>query len=169
MTDDLPDDAGRALSRHEAFDAVDGGYRVTTTAFDGIVTAEPGPEYESAYEVTVRVPTLEAATADHVGDAVADGWFETLERRLGDAPQATRADLALDDLAVERGDAEVTITFRYTWGNADRAATIAKTLVEYVEGTYVEGVVPGYAYVSPVADLLQNASQGDGGAGGTPL
>ncbi len=169
LPDELPDDAARAFDRHEAFDLTEGGYRVATTAFEGIVTATPGPEYESTYEVRVTVPTLEAATADHVGEAVANGWFETLERRLEDAPQATRADVALDGMDVERGDVEVTVTYRFTWGNADRAADISKAFVEYVEGTYVEGVVPGYEYVSPVANLLQNASQGDGGAGGTPL
>ncbi|MEF8975818.1 MAG: DUF5813 family protein, partial [Halapricum sp.] len=43
--------------------------------------------------------------------------------------------------------------------------------VEYVEGTYVEGAVPGYDYEPPVADLLNQAQSGgsQGDRGGTPL
>jgi hypothetical protein len=83
---------------------------------------------------------------------------------------ATRADLTLDDLAVDRRGLEVRVTFEFTWPDADRAVAIAKTLVEYVEGTYVEGIVPGYSYEPPVADLISQAETGgDAERGGTPL
>jgi ATP phosphoribosyltransferase len=42
---------------------------------------------------------------------------------------------------------------------SDGAADIAKAFVEYVEGTYVEGVIPGYEYADPVAGLRQRARQ----------
>ena len=166
---DVPDAVERAFDYHDAFDADGDAYLVTTTAFSGRVTAVDGPEYFSAYTVTVRVPTLDAATAYDVGDAVEDGWFEALERRLEDAPKATRADVELDTFDVEQDGEDVYVTFGFEWGNADKAAEIAKTFVEYVEGTYVEGVIPGYEYVSPVADLVDTASQEGGGGGGTPL
>lgn len=165
----VPDSVERAFDYHDAFDSDDGGYLVTTTAFEGHVTAVDGPDYFSAYTVTVRVPTLDGATADDVGDAVEDGWLETLERRLEDAPKATRADVELDTFDVERDGEDVYVTFGFEWGNADKAADIAKTFVEYVEGTYVEGIVPGYDYVGAVSNLVESASQEGGGGGGTPL
>jgi hypothetical protein len=166
---DVPEAVERAFDYHDSFERNGDAYVVTTTAFEGRVSAVDGPEYYSAYTVTVRVPTLDGATADEVGDAVEDGWFETLERRLEDAPKATRADVELDTFDVERDGEDVYVTFGFEWGNADKAADIAKTFVEYVEGTYVEGVIPGYEYVSPVADLVDTASQEGGGGGGTPL
>jgi hypothetical protein len=169
MTENLPDAVERAFERAEAFEDAGDAYLVRTTAFEGRVRAVDGPEYLSAYTVTVCVPTLDAATADDVGEAVAEGWFDTLRRRLEDAPQATRADVDLQTFDVERDGEDVYVTFGFEWGNPDRAADIAKTLVEYVEGTYVEGVIPGYDYVSPVADLIDTASQEGGGGGGTPL
>jgi hypothetical protein len=170
MTDDLPESAERAFESHDAFEATDEGYRVTTTAFDGSVTAADAEEWRVAYTVTVRAPTLHAATVDAVGEAVADGWFDTLRRRLEDAPQATRTTVELDEFAVERDGADVVATYSFELGNADTAARVAKTFVEYVEGTYVEGVVPGYEYEGAVADLVNQAqTNGEGGAGGTPL
>jgi hypothetical protein len=172
MTDELPDAVEQALDHHDAYDrAEDGSYRLTTTVFDGRVTAEDAEEWRTAYTVIVRAPTLHAATADEVGDAVADGWFETLELRLEDAPKATRADVELDEFSVERDGEDVVTTYEFTLGSADRAADVAKAFVEYVEGTYVEGIVPGYSYEGKVADLVSDASSGggDGEVGGTPL
>ena len=169
MSDPVPTPAARALQRHDAVAAADGVFRITSTAFDATVTAaQAGGTIR--YEVTVTVPSLEAATGDHVGEAVAEGWFETFERRLADAPKATRAPLELERLDVERQGLDVVVTFAFEWDNADRAVDVAKTLVEYVEGTYVEGAIPGYTYEAPVADLLSEAETGgDGARGGTPL
>lgn len=172
MTDELPDGVEQAFGRHDAYErADDERFELTTTVFDGTVTADNAPEWRVAYTVTVRAPTLQAATSDEVGDAVADGWFETLELRLEDAPKATRATVELDDYRIERDGHDVVTTYEFTLGNADRAADVAKAFVEYVEGTYVEGVVPGYSYEGRVADLVSDASSGGGNGevGGTPL
>jgi len=168
MTGELPDSAERAFEYHDAFERDGDGFLVTTTTFEGRVTAVEGPEHLSAYTVTVRVPTLSAATADEVGEAVAEGWFETLERRLADAPTATREDVDLGTFDVERDEPDVFVTYGFEHGDADRAVAVAKAFVEYVEGTYVEGIIPGYEYVPPAAELIDSASQG-GGGGGTPL
>ncbi|MXR52206.1 hypothetical protein GRX03_11410 [Halovenus sp. WSH3] len=172
MTEEIPDSAREAFEAHEKITATEEGYAVDTTVFDGYVRASDGPDWKNTYTVTVFVPTLSAAAAEAVGPAVEDGWRDTLERRLGDAPQSTRAAVDLHDLSVEEIDDELQITFTFEFGNADRAAEIAKTFVEYVEGTYVEGIVPGYEYEPPVADLLSEASQADDSSarrGGTPL
>jgi hypothetical protein len=178
MTDELPAAVEEAFAAHEAFSPTPTGaaYAVDTTVFEGTVRAtEMAGDAATTYVVTVRVPSLQAATREAVGEAVADGWFEALTRRVPDAPGATRADVALERAEVERDDADVVVTMAFAWPDADRAAEIAKTFVEYVEGTYVEGIVPGYDYQGPVADLLSRASShaegdGEGGTrGGTPL
>jgi len=102
---------------------------------------------------------------------VRDGWLETLERRLEDAPKSTRVAVDLDEYTVEADDEAVVVTYRFSLGGEREAADVAKTFVEYVEGTYVEGIVPGYEYVGVVADLVSAASTGgsEGSRGGTPL
>ncbi|MFC7132534.1 MULTISPECIES: DUF5813 family protein [Salinibaculum] len=169
MTEEFPESARQAFEYHDAFRRDGNAFTVETTAFEGRVSAVEGPEYRTAYTVSVRVPTLAAVTADEVGEAVAEGWFDTLQRRLEDAPQTTRADVELETFDVEQDGEDVYVTFGFEWGSADQAAAIAKAFVEYVEGTYVEGVIPGYDYESPVSDLIDTASQEGGGGGGTPL
>jgi hypothetical protein len=166
MTGELPAAVDRAFARHEAFERDGDGFVVGTTAFEGRVTAVDGGG-RAAYTVTVRAPTIQATTADDVGEAVTEGWFDTLRRRLADAPKATRSDVDLGTFDVERDGEDVYVTYGFEWDDPGRAADIARTFVEYVEGTYVEGVIPGYEYEPPVADLLERASRGEGG--GTPL
>lgn len=167
MTDDIPETAQTSFEQHEAIEHTPEGFEITTTVFDGFVTASEGPEYKHTYTVTVYVPTLDSATVEGVGEVVATDWRETFERRLEDVSQATRASVELHDFAVETLDEELQVTYTFEWGNEDRAAKIAKTFVEYVEGTYVEGIIPGYEYEPPVSDLLASASQS--GNSGTPL
>ncbi|MFW6018360.1 MAG: DUF5813 family protein [Halapricum sp.] len=172
MTDELPETARDTFEAHDGYEVTNEYVRVTTTVFDGQVTVEQTTvDWNDRYVVTVEVPTLSAAVEEVVGPAVEDGWFETLARRLEDAPMATRANLELDEFAVERDDAGVEVTYAFTNGSESQAADIAKTLVEYVEGTYVEGIVPGYDYRPPVAGLLNQAQSGSarGDRGGTPL
>lgn len=171
MSDETPDRAVRAFEEHEAFEPGDGGYAVTTTRFDGVVRVAETDDWALRYTLTVRVPMLSTAVEGTVGDAVEAGWFETFERRLEDATMATRADVDLDEYTVEERDGDAVATFEITYGNADRAPDVVKSMAEFVEGTYVEGVVPGYDYRGPVAELLAQASQGteEGGGSPTPL
>ncbi|MFC7158105.1 DUF5813 family protein [Halomarina halobia] len=64
-------------------------------------------------------------------------------------------------------------TFVFEFEDAERAPDVAKALAEYAEGTYVEGIVPGYTYRPPVSELLARAQQsgggGDGGDAGGPM
>ncbi|MEF8853840.1 MAG: DUF5813 family protein [Haloarculaceae archaeon] len=169
MTDETPTAVREAAANRDAFEATTGGYEVTTTRFDARVTARPGSaEWATGFTVTVEVPTLPAAVDGEVGDAVAEGWLETFERRLAEAPKSTRTSVD-PDLSVTAGADTVTVTYEFEFGSERRGLDVAKAFVEYVEGTYVEGVVPGYDYRPPVSDLLSGASQGDGERGGTPL
>jgi hypothetical protein len=180
---EVPDAAIAAFDSHDAFtplagEAADVGdhagaafdstaYTVDTTGFDAVVTAMALDGYADRYEVAVFVPSLDATTVDHVSPAVQSGWFETMERRLADAPKSTRAAVDLASFrfadADEPGDV-LRVSYAFTFGDADRAAGIAKTFVEYVEGTYVESTIPGYEYTGVVGDLLASAT-GTGGAG----
>jgi hypothetical protein len=169
MTEDTPEAVRDAAATRDALEPTTDGYRVTTTRFDARVTATPSSnDWATAFTVTAEVPTLAAAVDGEVGEAVADGWLETFERRLAEAPKATRASVD-PDLSVDVADETVTVTYEFEFGNEARGLDVAKTFVEYVEGTYVEGVVPGYDYRPPVSDLLSQAGQGSGDRGGTPL
>jgi len=169
MTDGIPERAERALTSHDAFERDGDWFVVTTTGFGGSVTADETEYWGLEYTLTVRAPMLSSAVdGDEVGDAVEDGWFDTFERRLEDAPKSTRIDVELDDLLVIEEDGTAVVEFSFQFGNADRAPDVAKAFAEYVEGTYVEGVVPGYDYEGVVADLLSDASS-DGQGTGTPL
>jgi len=172
MTGSLPSDIRDAVESHDAYTVDDGRASVTTTVFEGVLTTdEADAEWADHYVVTVVVPTLSAAVAGEVGDAVESGWLDTLERRLEDAPKATRATVDLAAFEVTSDDDTVTVTYEFTNGTPNQAIDIAKTFVEYVEGTYAEGVVPGYDYQPPVSKLLQQAQSGssEGERGGTPL
>lgn len=171
MTETIPDEAREAFESHDWIVKTEEGFAVETTVFDGFVTASEGPDWKHTYTVTVYVPTIGEAAADSVGDAVEDGWQETLERRLEDAPKATRAQVQLHRFDIDSLGEELQITYTFEWGEPSRATAIAKTFVEYVEGTYVESIIPGYEYEPPVADLLSSASHSESDArrGGTPL
>lgn len=153
------------FENHETFETASDGYAVTTTAFDGTVTISESET--TSYTVTVWVPTLDAATEGEVGDIVQLDWFETLERRLEDAPRATRTSVTLDTFDVKEVGEEVRVTYEFSTGFPETGADVAKTFVEFVEGTYVEGIIPGYEYEPPVSDLISSASQS--GDQGTPL
>jgi hypothetical protein len=172
MTDDseLPERAVRAFEAHEAFERADAYFEVTTT-FDGRVTAAETDDWPLEYTLEVRAPMLSTATDDEVGPAVEEGWFETYDLRLADAPMAVREDVELVDRRVFEEAGDAVAVFVFEWGNADRAPAIAKAMAEFVEGTYAEGIVPGYEYEPPVSELLSRAqhSGGDGGRGPMPL
>jgi hypothetical protein len=169
MTERIPERVAEAFGGHDAFERENGAFVVTTTRFEGRVTASDTDDWAYEYTLTVRAPTLSTAVeGESVGPAVEDGWFDTFERRLADAPKSTRADVDLGEFSLteEGGDAVATFTFEY--GNSDRAPEVVKAFAEYVEGTYAEGVVPGYDYGGVVAEMLDEASSHDDRSG-TPL
>ena len=166
MTDE---DVRAAFEAHDAFDhdAATGVATGTATAFEATVRAVPADE-GATFTATVAVPTLPAAVAGEVGDAVAEGWYETFELRTADAYDATEA--AAGDHAVEREGSTVRVTFEYE-APVRSGVNDAAALIDYVEGTYVQGTIPGYDYEPPVAELLAAArrrGQGDSVDGGPP-
>jgi hypothetical protein len=155
---ELPDRVERAFAGHEAYEPADGAtFAVTTTPFEAVVAVRVGDDGVVA-EVTVWVPTLSAATGDHVADVVEDGWLDTFERRMADAEQALSRGQSVDP-TVRVEVEEVVVEGVVEAGAPTPAADDARSLVEYVEGTYMEGVVPGYDYREPVAGLRERARQ----------
>ncbi|WP_121820619.1 DUF5813 family protein [Halostella salina] len=176
MTEDDGSATRDALAAHGAFEERDDGFACTTTPFDVTVTVEPAGEGRAGtFRLVERVPTLDAAVAgETVGEAVENGWYETLERRLEDAYDVVRSS-DTGPVEVSRDGDEVRIELSVTAWDADQGADDAKALVDFVEGTYVQGVVPGYDYRDPVAELRgrarkrgERAAEG-GDRDGTPL
>ncbi|SER72048.1 DUF5813 family protein [Natrinema salaciae] len=176
---DLPDAVARELDSHDAFARRDDGYRLTTTVFETTVTADDADgKRDGRFRITVFLPTLDAAVADEVvADVVEEGWFETLERRLRDVFTVARTDTH-DDPVVDRDAGEVRVRLEYTAWDAGEGVDDAKALIEFVEGTFAQGIIPGYEYRGEAATLLENAqnrgqqaADGDrnGTSGGMPL
>lgn len=174
MTDDVPDAAREALQRHGSFEADGDEYQCTTTPLDAAVRATPEPgERDATFEVRVTLPTLDAVVeGESVADVVEDGWLETLELRLADAYDVVESRDTLDP-TIERRDDDVIAEFGVRAWTASQGVDDAKAIIDFVEGTYVQGVIPGYEYGDPLAGLLQSAQQNadseETTRGGTPL
>jgi hypothetical protein len=154
----IPKAIDEAFRAHDAFVGDGDRYRTETTVCEATATAVPTDgDRAGAFSVIVTVPTIDVAAADEVGSAVTTGWCETFALRLGDAfDVATTSDH--DEPTVERGGGVVTARFEYRAWRADRGVADAKALVDYVEGTYAQGVIPGYEYEGPVASLVEQAA-----------
>jgi hypothetical protein len=151
MTDDS---AERPFRRHPDFERTDDdAFAVTATPFENTTVAD-----ENAYRVTVRTPTIDAVVAgEAVADVVADGWFETLERRLDDAHAIAETDDAAPP-EIRREDETVSVVVEFVREDPAGAPEDAKAIVDYVEGTWVQGIIPGYDYREPAASLLERAT-----------
>ncbi|RBI63340.1 hypothetical protein DMJ13_02010 [halophilic archaeon] len=167
MTDETR--ARRSFETHDAFERRETGeFVATTTPFDATVrTADEDSDGETDGDaaVTVRLPTLDAVVAgETVAEVVEDGWYETLERRLDDVHTVARAEDAVPP-EIEREGAEVVLTVSFSTTPTPEDAL---AVVEYAEGTWVQGIVPGYDYREPAAGLIDRARQNyDDGEEGT--
>ncbi|WP_251342612.1 DUF5813 family protein [Haloplanus halophilus] len=151
--------ATRAFRDHDAFEAAeDGRFEATTTPFDAVVRAAES-EGRIDYEVEVRAPSLSAAVEGDVAAVVEEGWLETFELRVADADGVVRGDHDFEP-TVRLTDAEVIVEVSFTDIDERRGVDDAAAVVNYVEGTYVQGIVPGYDYTGAVARLIDRARQG---------
>ncbi|AGB32911.1 hypothetical protein C488_09689 [Natrinema pellirubrum DSM 15624] len=173
---DLPDLVATALESHDAFTARGDAYDLETTVFETTVTADDAAgKRDGRFSITVVLPTLDAAVAGEVvAEPVEDGWFETLERRLADVFTVAHTSTH-EEPAIERDADEVRVHLEYTAWDAAEGVDDAKALIEFVEGTFAQGIIPGYDYRGEAATLLENAqnrgqqaADGDG-SGGMPM
>ncbi|WP_058366019.1 DUF5813 family protein [Haloparvum sedimenti] len=167
-TTDAPDRARRAFSDHGSFEAAGEGdrYVSTSTAFDGVVTPAAAEDGQLRFDVTVTVPTLGAAATEGVADVVEDGWFDAFERRVVDVGGVTRKSREFD-VDVTRHEETVVVETSLVDINERRGVDDAAAVIDFVEGTYVQGIVPGYEYEGPAASLLSKARR-QGKSGGVP-
>ncbi|AUX07807.1 hypothetical protein AArcSl_0151 [Halalkaliarchaeum desulfuricum] len=143
----------------------------TSDVDDDPAVDSPDPDDRDVvrFEISVRVPMLDEVTSDRVADVVEDGWYETFELRVADVAGVLKADRdvspsvrrSIDDAETRIAVVEATLRDRDTRRGVDDAVAI----VNYVEGTYVQGIIPGYAYEEPVADLLSQAHATGGSDG----
>lgn len=166
MTDELVREIERELSDHGAFERSNGGFAVTTTPFEATVTVDDGPDGVD-FRVTVRVPTIDSAVeGEAVAPVVQEGWFETFERRLEDLDGALHSSVEAPIVSLRSSTVVVETGFQTSM--PARGVSDAKALVDYVEGTYMEGIIPGYDYAEPVASLLARAAERSGAEDGRP-
>jgi len=147
---------------HDAFERVgDDEFAVTDSDFEARVHVDEGER-----RVVVDVPTLDAVVVgEDVGDALQAGWRDTLERRLEHPTGVTRGpnpELADVTLAGE------TVSVWMTHSGGLSPAEDARAVVTFVEGTWFEGIVPGYDYREDVAAMRNRAHEAGGGEP-TPL
>jgi len=119
---------------------------------------------DEEYRVRVAVPTLDSVVDGEVGSTVRSGWFETFELRVGDVGGVTYADTTAEPVVVQEGeDVVVEVELEARDG---KSADDALAAVNYVEGTWFEGIIPGYDYVEDVQEMRERAQQQ---GGDTPL
>jgi hypothetical protein len=160
MSDPL-DRAARAFRSHGSFEPLAGDrFEHVTTAFDAEV-AVAASEGAVRFDLTVRTPTLNAVTEEAVASVVEDGWYETFELRVEDVGGVTSTERDVDP-TVRRTDEEVVVEMTFEDLDARRGVDDAGALVNFVEGTYVQGVIPGYEYRAPVTEILSRAQDAAG-------
>lgn len=153
-----------AFDAHDAFERDGDRFVVTTTVFDADVrieepaSADDGDDTDVVVTITVTVPTIDAVVAgETVADVVQEGWFETLGRRLEDVDGVTRLAPEPPAVRMDEAAAEVVVETALAAERPGVAAGDAKAVVDYVEGTFVEGIIPGYTYREPAAGLIERA------------
>jgi len=137
----------------------DGTATVTATPLETAIRRTPTDD--PTWTVEMRVPTIETVTVDSVGAAVQSDWFETFRRRAREAASATRRSVD-PEVSIDRTDGVIVVTYAFEERVTDRALEVARDIALFVEGTYVQGAIPGYEYEPPLSELLSEAkSQGD--------
>jgi len=148
--------ATRAFRDHADFDRVDDGrFEATTTPFDAVVEARE-VDGRIEFDLTVRAPSLSAAVEDEVAPVVEEGWLETFELRVADADGVVRGDHDFDP-TVRLTEEAVIVEITFADINERRGVDDAAAVVNYVEGTYVQGIIPGYEYTGTAGQLIDRA------------
>lgn len=162
---ELPERVRRAFNDHGSYEQTDETtFRSTGTAFDGVVEAAPAEDGQIRFDVTVTVPTLNAVTSERVAEVVEDGWYETFERRVRDVSGIARGTPEYDP-SVHRNGSDIVVEASLSDINETRGVDDASAFLTYVEGTYVQGIIPGYEYTGSVSELISSArQQGNSGA-----
>ena len=157
MGSEIRSAAERALESHAAFERADGAFEVTTTPLEASVALREADGAVS-FRVGVEAPSLDAVVVDEtVAPVVEEGWLEAFERRLEDVGGVTRIEPEPPTVGLVDGGATVRVSTGFETADVETGVEDAKALVDFVEGTYVEGIIPGYTYREPAQSLLERA------------
>lgn len=162
MTEDLVSAATAALEGHDAFDTEAlrdnyGIFSLTTTPFDAAVRISADGSRIS-FRVSVETPTLNAVVrGEEVAPVVQEGWFETFERRVSDIAGVTKGDIEPPTVSIDEATENVEVEAQFTTDHYPTGISDAKAIIDYIEGTYVQGIIPGYEYREPASCLLDRA------------
>lgn len=145
-------DVESAFDSHERFERADGVFEVVGTDW----TASVVPR-EDEYRVRVEVPLIDAVVEESVGSTVSEGWFETFELRVDDVGGVTYADTTAEPVVVQ--DGETVVVEAEMEAREGNVAEDALAVVNFVEGTWFEGIIPGYEYTEEVQAMRERARQ----------
>jgi hypothetical protein len=149
MTDEIADAFRAAPGYHEQEAGV---FDVGRLNFDGQLTVSKGKVV-----LTLTVPTLDAAVENEtVAPVVEEGWEETFERRLKDVTNL------VSTLTEEPKVTNVKESLRVTMSFQRESSTLTESVrnaANYVEGTWIEGIIPGYEYEDRVQAIRERASK----------
>lgn len=166
---ELPGRVRRAFRDHGSFEQRDDGtFESVTTPFDGVVAARSPDGGQITFDVTVRVPMLDEVVDGEVAEVVEEGWLETFSLRAVDVSGVTSTERDLSPAVSETvhdGTRVAVVEADFTDSNERRGVDDAGALIDFVEGTYVQGIIPGYDYTDPVAGLIDRARQTAGSDG----
>lgn len=155
---ELPGRVRRAFADHTAFEQTDDAtFEQTATPFDGVVEASDA-DGQIRFDVEVRVPLLNSVTEDEVAAVVEDGWYETFELRVEDIGGVFRTERDLEP-TVRRQLETVIVEASFEDINERRGVDDAAAVIDYVEGTFVQGIIPGYEYTEPVSGIIDQARE----------
>ncbi len=137
-----------------------GSFSLEVTVFT--ISVEPSSvDGQPAFDLRVLVPPLGMVTEEPIPSVVEDEWFRTFELRLADIAGATRGHHSLA-VHTERGPAMIAVDITVADQNLDRALDDITAVAEYIEGTYVEGLIPGYSYTDVARTLRERATDPSG-------
>jgi len=131
----------------------DGVFSLDGLDFDGQVTVDG-----DAAHLHLELPTIDTAVVgETVASVVAEGWFETFERRVEDVSTAIKGPVGEPRVESEDGTVHVRIDIEGESIGGSNLAETTRHAANYVEGTWVEGIIPGYDYVSRVQAIRERA------------
>ena len=111
---------------------------------------------ETELVVVQELPMLDSTVVgETVAPVVEDGWFETFERRAEDVTRVVDTDVQLPK--VSRDGDIIRVETRLV--AEDSGPQEAMAVVNYIEGTWVEGIIPGYDYEERVESIRDRGRQ----------
>lgn len=149
----MNDGQASAFEAHPRFEPrAEGVFAIDGMDFEAWVRIDEG-----AVVLVDEVPTLDATVVgETVAQVVAEGWLDTFERRVEDVNGVVEA--PIDEPQVHRDGDVIRVETRIAVGDqADPAEVVAAA--NYIEGTWVEGIIPGYEYDERVRMIRNRARQ----------